>query len=85
VADVANTGQPLWSAPLSPDGNWLVVSRLDFQSAILSVGPDMRPIQELETVARVAAGIRINPDGGSEPLSSEEILTLFHGLTRAAH
>jgi WD40 repeat protein len=85
VAHVASTGHPLVGAPFSHDGNWLLINRLDARSTILSVGPDPRPIHELEAVARIAAGIQVNPDGSSQPLSSEEILTLFQDLTRAAY
>jgi WD40 repeat protein/serine/threonine protein kinase len=82
VAHVAATGHPLVGAPFSHDGNWLLINRLDARSAILSVGPDPRPIHELEAVARIAAGIQVNPDGSSQPLSSDDILNLFQRLNR---
>ncbi len=79
---------PAWQGALisgvvfSPDGNWLLVKRGDWYSRALAIRADLHPVGLLENIASVEAGVRMDEAGGIEPLSAEEVLTLFRRLVK---
>ena len=67
----------LWRIAFSPDDNWLLVSRDDKLTRVIAAGADSRPVTPLEDIAQLAAGMRIDEDGGVDPLSSDAIYARF--------
>jgi WD40 repeat protein len=73
------SGQQIHYLSFSPDGNSLMVVRANLgphTSAILPVEADAQPTSLLKDTSHVAAGMRIDEDGGLDPLSPDEIYAL---------